>query len=98
MYIYEVRTYSSPMTTSVPVTRARQHFADLVDRAAYEPVFLTKRGRRAAVLISAEEYEHLLQAQEDAEDLAAADAAMADIVAGNPAIPWETVKADLGLA
>jgi hypothetical protein len=50
------------------------------------------------VLISGEEYEHLLQAQEDAEDLAGANAAMADIVADNPTIPWETVKADLGLA
>ena len=66
--------------------------------SAHEPVFLTKRGQRQAVVISTAEYERLMEADEDAEDLAAADAVMAEIMAGTPTIPWAKVKADLGLA
>jgi antitoxin Phd len=86
------------MSTELPVTQARERFSEVVETAAREPVFLTKWGRREAVVLSAEEYERLLEAQEDAEDLAASDAAMAQIVAGAPTIPWDQVRADLGLA
>ncbi len=85
------------MATEMPVTEAREKFSELVETSAREPVFLTKRGRCEAVVISTSEYERLLQAQEDAEDLAAADEAMAEIMAGAPAIPWAEVKADLGI-
>lgn len=85
------------MATEMPVTEAREKFSELVETSAVEPVFLTKRGRREAVVISTSEYERLLQAQEDAEDLAAADEAMAEIMAGAPTIPWAEVKADLGI-
>jgi antitoxin Phd len=82
----------------MPVTEARERFSELVDTAAREPVFLTRRGHRRAVVLSAEEYERLVEAAEDADDLTAADAAMAEIMAGSPTIPWAQVKADLGLA
>jgi len=82
----------------MPVTEARERFSEVVESAAHAPVFLTKRGRRQAVVLSADEYERLLEAQEDAEDLEASDAAMGAIMAGAPSIPWEQVKADLGLA
>ena len=39
-----------------------------------------------------------MEALEDAEDVSAADAAMAQIMAGSPTIPWKQVKADLGVA
>ena len=39
-----------------------------------------------------------IEYDEDDEDLAAADAAMAEIEAGSPTIPWSHVKADLGIA
>ena len=39
-----------------------------------------------------------MEAYADAEDVAAADAVMAEIEAGAPTIPWAKVKADLGLA
>jgi prevent-host-death family protein len=86
------------MANEMPVTEARERFSELVAAAAHEPVFLTKRGRRLAVVISTTEYERLMEAAKDAEDLVASDAAMADIVAGAPTIPWAQVKADLGLA
>ena len=90
--------YSSNMVTEMPVTEARERFSEVVDTSAREPVFLTKRGQRQAVVISTAEYERLLEADEDAEDLAASDAVMNEIMAGNPTIPWAKVKADLGLS
>jgi prevent-host-death family protein len=85
------------MATEMPVTEARERFSELVEMSAHEPVFLTRRGRRQAVVISTTEYERLLAADEDAEDLEASDAVMAEIIAGAPTIPWAEVKADLGL-
>mgnify|MGYP001793905809 CR=1 FL=1 len=86
------------MAIDMPVTEARERFSELVETAAHEPVFLTKRGQRQAVVLSPAEYERLMEAAEDAEDLAASDAVMAEIMAGSPTIPWAQVKADLGLA
>jgi antitoxin Phd len=86
------------MTVEMPVTRAREHFSSLIKTARHEPVFLTRRGHPEAVVISADEYERLMEADEDARDLVAADTAMAEVIAGAPTIPWEHVKADLGLA
>lgn len=53
------------------------------------------RGQRAAVVVSPEQYERMLQAVEDAEDVTAFDEAMAE---EGPNIPWAQVKADLGWA
>jgi prevent-host-death family protein len=89
--------HGSAVAIEMPVTQARERFSELVSSAARQPVFLTRRGRRQAVVISSAEYERLLAADEDAEDLAASDAAMAEIMAGSPTIPGDQVKADLGL-
>jgi len=97
MYVTNHRMYTYPMATEVPVTRARERFSELVSAAASGPVFLTRHGRRQAVLLSAEEYERLMAAAEDAADIAAADDAMDALMAGATAIPWALVKADLGL-
>jgi len=97
MYISNQDMYSKAMATEMPVTEARERFSELVETSATEPVFLTKRGRRQAVVISTTEYERLLEDDEDAQDLADSDAAMAEIMAGAPTIPWAQVKADLGL-
>ncbi|MGV1006290.1 MAG: type II toxin-antitoxin system Phd/YefM family antitoxin [Candidatus Nanopelagicales bacterium] len=87
-----------PANLTLPVTQARERFSEVVAAAGRAPVFLTRRGRGEAVVISMAEYQRLLEAQDDAEDLAAADVAMAEIEAGAPTYPWEQVKADLGLA
>ena len=47
------------------------------------------------MLVSPEQYEKLTAALEDAEDVAAFDAAMAE---EGPNIPWDQVKVDLGWA
>jgi prevent-host-death family protein len=90
--------YATYMATELSVTEARERFSEVVDTAEREPVFLTKHGQRHAVLLSADQYERMVELVEDAEDLNAADAARAEIENGQPTIPWEDVKRDLGLA
>ena len=75
------------------VSAARQNLPDAVELARTEAVFLERYGRRAAVLVSPERYEQLMDALEDAEDSATFDAAMSE---EGPNIPWEQAKADLG--
>ncbi len=75
------------------ISTARDSLSDAVELARTEAVFLERYGRRAAVLVSPERYERLMTALEDAEDVAAFDAAMNEEGAN---IPWEQAKADLG--
>lgn len=75
------------------ISTARDKLPDAVELARTEAVFLERYGRRAAVLVSPERYERLMAALEDAEDVAAFDAAMNE---EGPNIPWEQAKADLG--
>jgi antitoxin Phd len=98
LYRNEGKMYALSMATELSVTDARERFSEVVETAEREPVFLTKHGRRQAVVLSAAQYDRMLEIVEDAEDLATADTAMAAIVAGEPTIPWEDVKRDLGLA
>jgi len=72
---------------------------EIVDnaRARHEPVFLTRRGRRVAAVIDADDLERLTQAAEDLADIEAAEDARAEI-AERGTIPWDEVKTDLGLA
>ena len=66
------------------VSEARARLADVVDEARIgrEPVYLTRRGRRVAAVV----------------DAACLDWLIAIAETGEPAVPWEQVKADLGLA
>jgi hypothetical protein len=49
-------------------------------------------------VIDAGDLDALIAAAEDLADIEAAQAARAEIAAGEATIPWEQVKADLGLA
>jgi prevent-host-death family protein len=80
--------------TKMAISEAREKLSEVVDAAHLEPVFLERYGKPAAVLVSPERYEQLMEALEDVEDIAAFDEAMAE---DGPNIPWEQVKADLGL-
>ena len=81
----------------LPVSVACNRLDEIVDDvgARHEPVFLTRRGRRVAAVIHADDLERLTQAAEDLADLEAAEAARAEI-AEHGTIPWDEVKADLG--
>lgn len=84
--------YSASMAT-IPVSEAREKLAEAVETARGEAVFLERYGRPAAVLVSPDRYEELMEALEDVEDVVAFDAAMAE---EGENLPWEQVKADLG--
>jgi antitoxin Phd len=84
--------YSASVAT-MNVSEARQKLAEVIDAAQSEAVVLERYGRPAAVLVSVQRYEQLLEAFEDAGDVAAFDAAMAG---EGDNVPWEQVKADLG--
>lgn len=75
------------------VADARAHFTEVLDHSQHEAVMIERHGVRAAVVISPEHYERLMEALEDAEDAQSFDEAMAE---EGPNIPWEQVKVDLG--
>ena len=75
--------------------------AAIIDRARAEhsPIYLARRGRRVAAVIDADDLDNVLELAEDMADIRAAAAARAEMQAtGEAPIPWEQVKADLGLA
>lgn len=77
----------------MPISEAREKLAEAVETARSEAVVLERYGRPAAILVSPERYEQLMEALEDGEDVAAFDAAMAE---DGDNIPWKQVKVDLG--
>lgn len=73
--------------TTIPLAEARAQLSKLVDEAVrtHERVEVTKNGRRAAVIMSAEDYDSLMETLEilgDAETMAQIRQADADIAAG----------------
>jgi antitoxin Phd len=83
----------NPGMVRMAISEARERLAEAVETAHTEAVVLERYGHPAAVLVSPERYEELMEALEDAEDVAAFDASMAE---EGPSIPWAQVKADLG--
>ena len=86
--------YNSYMT-EMAVSAARQHLAELIDatRRSGEPVYVTRHGHRVAVILDADIYERLVEDAEDALDRAELRAAREE----HDYVPWDEVKADLGL-
>ncbi len=83
------------------VSDVRRDLAAVVDqaRATHQPVYLSRHGRRVAAVIAADDLERLQALAEDMSDILDAEAARAELreTAAQP-VPWEQVKADLGLA
>ena len=81
------------------VSDARARLADVVDaaRVHHDPVYLTRHGQRVAAVIDADDLERLIEAAEDLADIEAARQARTEIESEGT-IPWDVVKADLGLA
>jgi antitoxin Phd len=77
----------------ISVSRAREKLSEVVEMSKTEPVELEHYGRRAAVMVSPDQYEAMLESLEESQDVAAFDAAFAE--AGDN-IPWEQVMRDLG--
>jgi prevent-host-death family protein len=92
--------WSMSTTAAVTVSEARRDLASIIDRVRVEhtPVYLARRGRRVAAVIDADDLDRILELAEDMADIRAAEAARAEMQAtGEAPIPWEQVKADLGL-
>lgn len=85
--------------SEMTLTAARANFAEVVDdvRVKHEPLFLTRHGRRVVALVDAADLERLIEAAEDLADLLATAQARAEREAGAAPIPWEEIKAELGL-
>ncbi len=81
--------------TEMPVSQAREHLAEVINSASRtgEPVYLTRRGRAVAVVVDPEVFEKLLDDAEDALDRVELAISRDE----DDYIPWEQVKADLGL-
>ena len=79
-----------------PVSEARENLADVIEEAnrTGDPIAVTRRGKRVAVLVDPAEYERLTSSLEDV-----LDRAMLQLVREeDDFIPWEQAKQDLGLA
>jgi len=88
------------ITASVSVSDAREQLATIIDRvrAEHEPIYLSRRGRRVAAVIDADDLERLIELAEDMVDIRAAEEAREEMrLTQSEPIPWEQVKADLGL-
>jgi prevent-host-death family protein len=88
-------------SATLNVSAARSQLASIIARARdeHEPVYLSRRGRRVVAVIDADDLDRILELAEDMADIRAAEQARAEMKAtGETPIPWEVVKADLGLA
>ena len=88
------------MTSELTVSEARSQLAAAIDRAraSHEPVYLARHGRRVAAIIDAEDLDRLVELAEDMADVRAAEQARIEMKqTGETPVPWEEVKAELGL-
>ena len=84
----------------VSVSDARDQLASIINRAQndHEPVFLSRRGRRVAAVIDADDLDRLMELAEDMADIRAAEESREEMRRTQiEATPWEQVKADLGI-
>ena len=83
--------------SEVPLAVARDNLAEIINRVAFgkERVVLSRRGKQVAAIVPLEDV-RLLKKLEGHFDLEEARAALEE-VASEGAIPWEKIKAKLGL-
>lgn len=81
--------------TEMAVSEARSRLAEMIEesRRSGEPVTMTRYGRRVAVILSAEAFDRLVETADDADDRRELAAARAE----DDYVPWDEVKAELGM-
>jgi prevent-host-death family protein len=82
---------------SIPATQARQKWAQTLDLALREPVTITQHGRASIVMLDAEVARRALEALEDAQDIADAKEAEAEMEAGGIPISLDDIAKELGI-
>jgi prevent-host-death family protein len=82
---------------TISTVKAREQLSTVINRAAFgkERVVLTRRGKEVAAVVPIEDVK-LLEELEDRIDLEEARATLAE-TKSKGTIPWEKIKADLGL-
>jgi antitoxin Phd len=75
------------------VSEARERLSEVVEVSRTEAVVLERYGKPAAILVSPDRYEEMMDALEEIRDAVAFDEAMSD---EGDDIPWEQVRTDLG--
>jgi prevent-host-death family protein len=80
--------------SKITAVDARQQFADIINRSTYakERIVITRRGKDLVAVVPIEDLK-LLEEIEDRIDLEAARKALKE----SGSVPWEKVKAELGL-
>ncbi len=79
------------MSTMIPISEAKGRLSELVRQSEDADVLLVRHGRPAAVLISAERYDELLEEIEELRDR------LSIHEAEGVTVEWGRVKAELGL-
>lgn len=90
-----------PDNAALSISDARTQLAAIIDRARadHRPVYVARHGRRIAAVIDADDLDRILELAEDMADIRAAEQARVEMQStGAMPIPWDEVKADLGLA
>lgn len=82
----------------VSATIARQRWAETLDASRHEPVGITSHGRTIAVVMDPDLAERALEALEEIQDIADADAALRAVAEGGPTYSLEQVAQELGIS
>ena len=86
---------------SFTTTNLRSRLGDAIARVAYgkERLKITRRGKTIAVVIPVEDYEYWagVEAKEDTEDIAAADAEMRHYEKTRKSYSHEQIKKEIGI-
>lgn len=94
MAVAGIRMYDSYMN-EVAVSEARNRLAEVIEesRRSGEPISVTRRGRRVAVILDSGAFDRLVESADEAADRRELTAARTD----DDYVPWDEVKAALGL-
>ncbi len=86
--------YDSYMS-EVAVSEARNRLAEVIEesRRSGEPISVTRRGQRVAVIIDSAAFDRLVDAADEVDDRRELEAAREE----DDYVPWDEVKAMLGL-
>ena len=88
--------------TTIPLGEARARFSELVDsaEATHERITVTRHGRAVAVLLSAEDFESMVETMDVLSTPGALEeirTSLAEFDAGR-AVPWEELRAEFARA
>jgi prevent-host-death family protein len=81
--------------TTIAVSQVRENIADLIDaaRLSKEPVYVTRRGKKVAVIVDPDVFDELLEIAEDVIDRKE----LSEIDPKEKSLDWDVVKVELGL-